>query len=278
MKIAVIADIHANYPALCAVAEDLEKWNPDFVWVAGDTINRGPKPMECLAFVLQKCARDNWVYTLGNHEQYVIQRSRQDDPRSGPLYELFLPSFWTYEQINEDISAIQDLPFQDYKIFDLAGEIRVTHASILGTRSGIYPSMAERELERLVPPQSDVFCVGHTHYPLTRKLHNTLVVNTGSVGLPFDHDSRASYARLSYINAAWQAQIVRLKYDIAQAKSDYYETGFSPDSGPIARIIETELDLSIALLGSWVHLFQDAIISRQMSVAASVDKFLTGYI
>ena len=51
MKLAVLADIHANWPALQAVTEHLEAWQPDQVIVDGDTVNRGPRPAECLRFV-----------------------------------------------------------------------------------------------------------------------------------------------------------------------------------------------------------------------------------
>ena len=50
MKLAVIADVHANWPALQAVAADIERWQADRVVVAGDVINRGPRPVECAGF------------------------------------------------------------------------------------------------------------------------------------------------------------------------------------------------------------------------------------
>ncbi len=278
MKLAVIADIHGNYPALCTVLDDLEKWKPEFVWVAGDVINRGPRPKACLDLILQKCGSENWVYLNGNHEDYVVERSRKGDPRSGPMYELFLPSLWTYEQISRDVSGINDLPFQHHKVFPNAGEVRVSHASIAGNRAGIYPFMSEIALGRLIPPQSDVFCVGHTHYPLIRQVYSTLVVNAGAVGLPFDGDQRAAYAQISFLNGTWYAEIIRLPYDIDRAHQDFYQSGFIPNSGPISSIILKELELSQALLGTWVSIFEEEIILGRVSVKDSVEKFLTGYI
>ena len=54
MKIALLADIHANFSALQTVSADIETWQPDLVIVAGDLVNRGPKPKECLEFVHQQ--------------------------------------------------------------------------------------------------------------------------------------------------------------------------------------------------------------------------------
>jgi 3',5'-cyclic AMP phosphodiesterase CpdA len=48
MKIAVLADIHGNLPALAAVAADIAAWNPDAIAVGGDIVNRGPSSAACL--------------------------------------------------------------------------------------------------------------------------------------------------------------------------------------------------------------------------------------
>ena len=47
MRIAVLSDIHANLPALEAVASDLPQ--VDEVWVLGDTVGYGPQPNEVVA-------------------------------------------------------------------------------------------------------------------------------------------------------------------------------------------------------------------------------------
>ena len=39
MKLAVLSDIHGNWPALEAVAADIDAWQPDLVVVNGDVVN-----------------------------------------------------------------------------------------------------------------------------------------------------------------------------------------------------------------------------------------------
>ena len=75
MKLAVIADVHSNWRALQAVAADIERWQADRVVVAGDVINRGPRPVECLDFVLKMQRERGWRLVLGNHEEYVIHHA-----------------------------------------------------------------------------------------------------------------------------------------------------------------------------------------------------------
>ena len=60
MKIAVLTDIHGNFPALEAVTEQVERWQPDVVFVAGDIVNRGPRSHDCLRFLQQKKQTEAW--------------------------------------------------------------------------------------------------------------------------------------------------------------------------------------------------------------------------
>ena len=72
MKIAVLADIHGNMPALERVTTHIEAWGADQVIVAGDVVNRGPQPRTCLQFVEDKQQSAGWQVVRGNHEDYVL--------------------------------------------------------------------------------------------------------------------------------------------------------------------------------------------------------------
>src|SRR5512136_3074632 len=99
MKIALIADIHANLRALEAVCADVEAWQPDHVFVVGDTVNRGPLPLECLRLVQEKQRQNGWLVTRGNHEDYVIYFAQSSAVRSGAEFIVNIPSYWTYCQL-----------------------------------------------------------------------------------------------------------------------------------------------------------------------------------
>jgi predicted phosphodiesterase len=66
MRIAVLSDIHANLPALQAVADDLPE--VDGIWVLGDTVGYGPQPNEVVAQLQAMGARS----VLGNHDGAAI--------------------------------------------------------------------------------------------------------------------------------------------------------------------------------------------------------------
>jgi len=211
MKLAVLADIHANLPALLAVSAHIDAWQPDSVIVAGDVVNRGPRPAECLRFVQDRQCDQGWQVVIGNHEEYVIHQAHPDAPRSGPQYDIHIGSYWTYRKLGEDVSALEAMPFQINLPGPDGSEVRVTHASMAGTRVGIFPRTTDDELDRLIGhPVPALFCVGHTHIPLVRSLDGALVVNVGAVGLPFDGDTRAGYAQIAWSHGQWRASIVRL--------------------------------------------------------------------
>jgi predicted phosphodiesterase len=274
MKIAVIADVHANYAALQAITAHVEAWQPDQVIVAGDLVNRGPRPRECLQLVQAKTAAQGWLTVRGNHEEYVIEQADPGFPRQGPVAEVHRGSRWTFEQLNEDVTALEAMPFDLTLPAPDGGVVRVTHASMCGLRDGVYPWTSDAELEQKIGPPPGLFLVGHTHIPLIRHLNGTLVVNAGSSGLPFDGDTRPAYARCTWVKGAWQTEIVRIDYDLPQAERDFFTTGFMEHAGPLAVLVLRELRQARAQLGQWVSEYQKSALAGEISTQQSVAEFL----
>jgi predicted phosphodiesterase len=286
MKVAVIADIHANYRALQAVVADIDAWKPDRVVVAGDTVNRGPRPAECLQLILERQASQGWLSVRGNHEDYVISRAAPGAAAAGPEAEVHRASTWTLERLGGDVSALLSMPFQHSLVDPQGNELRVVHASMCGNRDGIYPETRDSELDRLLRPGKDhgkrsddrsqlkAFCAGHTHRPLIRSLNGILVVNAGSSGLPFDGDWRASYARLTFANGKWRAEIPRLTYDIQEAEKDFYTTSYLPDAGPLIDLVLIELREACSMLYGWAVRYQQAASRGEITMEDSVRRYL----
>ena len=274
MKIAVIADIHANYVALEAVTAQIDAWQPDQVILAGDLVNRGPRPLECLRFVQAKVAAAGWLVVRGNHEEYVIEQANPDFPRQGPEADVNRGSCWTYEQLGKGVASMEAMPSDLSLQAPDGGEVRVTHGSMLSLRDGIYPWTSDTELEQKIGRPPALFLVGHTHIPLIRRLNGTLVVNAGSSGLPFDGDTRPAYARCTWDQGEWQGEIVRIDYDFAQAERDFYSTGFMENAGHLAVLVMRELQLAHSQLGDWATLYQRRTLAGEISMRQSVAEFL----
>ena len=274
MKIAVLTDIHANYRALESVINHIERWEPDYVIVAGDIVNRGPRSLCCIQKIEEKRDNDGWQVIRGNHEDYVIERDHPDDPKFGTLYDMYQPVHFTYNQLNKDTTALRALPNRISLDLQNLGEIRVRHASMLGNREGIYPEDTDYELIHKISPPPAVFVTGHTHRPLTRHLNGTLIVNAGSVGLPFDGDTRAAYSQIVHHKGQWLAKIIRLKYDLQLAEKDFCDYGFFEGGGPLAEIILLELRTALGQLYQWVSKFYRPIKNGEITVEEAAKEFL----
>ncbi len=276
MKIAVISDIHGNLPALRAVTRDVEAWGPDQVVVAGDIVNRGPLSLDCLQFVQEKRHRWGWRAIKGNHEEFVIERSCPNAPTSGPSFELVRFADWAYQQINVDgyVNTLQSLPDKFVHMAPDGSEFRVVHASMRNNRDGIYPNATDEELWKQIAPVPAVFVTAHTHRPMIRWFNDSLVVNVGAVGAPFDGDQRASYGRFQWTRDGWEADIRRLPYDRHQTERDYVESGFLDEAGPLAQLMLVELRRAGGLIYRWAKRYQDAVLAEEIDMETSVRELL----
>ena len=81
-RLAVLADIHGNLPALQAVIADMAQFAVDQVVVAGDSVNWGPFSRQ----VMELIWAHRWPVIRGNNELYLLDYS--DRARAGALVML----------------------------------------------------------------------------------------------------------------------------------------------------------------------------------------------
>lgn len=271
MRVALLADIHANLPALDAVMDDLAGWKPDRVIVAGDVINRGPRPLECLLRVEQQRRDAGWLVLRGNHEDYVLTEAAPRPNRPDWERKLCQHSAWTLHQVASHLDAVRAWPDRA----DLDIGLTAMHASTAGNRAGLYRDMPDNVMAGLIETRAAVFGVGHTHVSFVRRVGSTLVVNAGAVGHPFDGDRRAAYARIEKNGSGWSAEIVRLAYDYARTERDYRETGYLKDGGAMVRLIHREFHEARPRLSAWHHAFERMVADNHLTIEASVEEMLT---
>ena len=277
MKLAVLSDIHANWPALTATMADVDAWRPDLVLVNGDVVNSGPSNVACWEAVRQRAAADGWVLLRGNHEEYVAEWLEYAGPRHGPAYDLIRLSEWTYRQLDDPAAAMAmaALPERWQWAAPDGSRLVAMHASPLGNRAGIYPFTSDDEARRKIVPGAAVFLTAHTHVPHQRLLDGTQVVNTGSIGLPGDGDGRASYGRVTWERRrGWRAEIVRVAYDRAAAERDFFASGFLAEAGPEAEMALVEFRAARDARTRWRAIYGDSVRRGELTLGETIRLFL----
>lgn len=275
MKLAVLSDIHGNWPALEATAADLDAWQPDIVLVNGDVVNDGPCNPACWQYVAQRRQGDGWRVLRGNHEEYVAEWREMPPSGQGPAYDLIRLSRWTYEQMGGRVDELAVLPERWDFVAPDGWRMVAMHGTLQGNRAGIYPFTTDEEARRRVGSGADVFLTAHTHVPHVRQLDGTLIVNTGSVGIPGDGDGRAAYGRLVWTRGGgWQAAIARVAYDRAAAERDYFTSGFMDEAGPEAELSLVQFRLARDVRTRWSAVYRERILKGEVSLAETIDEWL----
>jgi putative phosphoesterase len=209
MRIAILSDIHGNLTALEAIITDLRQTAPDLILHGGDLADSGSSPVE----VLDRIRGLNWPGVLGNTDEMLFRPQSLEHFASQSTAPA---SMWA--AIREIAAAtraalgaarlawLSQLPMRQ-----IHAPIGLVHASPESCWHAPAPSTSDTGLQSLYAPLAQPILVyGHTHIPSIRELPGLTLVNSGSVGLPYDGDPRASYALIDEETAS----IRRVEYDL----------------------------------------------------------------
>lgn len=237
IRVAVLADVHGNVPALEAVLADIDDLAPDEVLVGGDLVGRGPQGSAVVALIRER----GWRTIRGNHEEYLLAFRDREVPAEWLHLDEWAAARWMAAELSEsDVDYIRALPFSARARRDEG--LLLTHGSPKSTSDGLGPWSRDSKLEGLMGGiDEDLLVCGHTHRPMVRHSKHGMVVNVGSVGLPFNRDRRAQYAILSRSAGTWTAELRQVEYDVDAILSIYQESGFREAAGVTAELLRLEL-------------------------------------
>jgi len=237
MKIAVVADIHGNMPALEAVVADLRDQQVDEVLVGGDLVGRGPEGGK----VTRRIRELGWPSVRGNHEDYLLEFRRNRVPPAWRASEEWAAARWMAAALDaEDERHLDSLPFSMTPA--RAPGLRLVHASPASYNDGLGVWSTDGELEaHLASIAEPVLICGHTHRPMHRALGRGRVVNVGAVGLPFNGDRRAQYAVFHARGAEWSVEFRQVPYPLERILEIYESSGFLAEGGVTAKLLRLEL-------------------------------------
>jgi putative phosphoesterase len=225
MRVAIVSDIHGNLTAFDAVLADIESRAPDLVLQGGDLALMGAQPAQ----VIDRVRELGWPGVVGNTDEALWRPQEQQHqeelaPKLGPLLSLIFQRYVpaTLAMLGDErLAWLRELPLE-YRLEDLA----VVHAAPGNLWRAPTPEADDAELFATYGSLGAATTVyGHIHRPYTRTVGQLAVANSGSVGMPWDGDPRASYLLLE--NGA--AHLVRVEYDLEQEASLLLNSGY-PDA------------------------------------------------
>ena len=235
MKIAVLADIHANLEALQTVLAHARNQGITKFVCLGDIVGYNANPHECLEIVR---GLDLLGVVMGNHDAVACGAQ----PLAGFNPYAAMAAQWTREQLtDEEQTWLAQLPYkQDILVEETMSRFTIVHASLYMPETWDYVFDSHEANLSMQYQWMPVCFIGHTHAPIAyeRSMLETIagsydtlqfnpehkyLVNCGSVGQPRDRDPRAAY--VSYDLAEQTIQLHRLEYDVKTAQQKVLAAG-----------------------------------------------------
>jgi putative phosphoesterase len=225
MRIAVLADVHGNLPALRAVLAQLDREPVDALVVAGDVCS-GPLVRDALEVLEGRPEPVHWI--AGNSERETVAVLDGGEIPDGPAGRA---AAWSSGQLDrhwrDGLAA--------WPITVTLDGVRFCHGSprrddeIL-TRGTPDPVLAEA----LSDVREALVIGGHTHQQLIRQVRDDLVyANAGSVGLPYEGSPNAFWIlvadgvpQLREATYDWAAALVELRASGYPELDDFLESSF----------------------------------------------------
>lgn len=218
MRVALISDLHGNELALEAVLAELKRTGIDQLICLGDVATLGPRPREVLARL-----RDlGCLCILGNHDEFLL------DAELIRKYSEFPPVIAAVDWCRDELSGAE-LDF--VRTFQPTAELPLEGDATLSLFHGTPRSHMEDLLATTAPETLDdmlsgrratVLAGGHTHIQMLRQHRGMLIVNPGSLGLPFrefvDHQpptvmDHAEFAVIDSTRAGVRVELGRVALD-----------------------------------------------------------------
>jgi putative phosphoesterase len=181
MRVALISDLHGNEIALEAVLKQARQEAVDRIVCLGDVATLGPQPSAVIARLKDLgCA-----CILGNHDEFLLDPELIGRYTEAPI--IVESVSWCRARLtSEELAFVRG--------FSRTAEIPLEHGANLlvfhGTpRSNMQDLLAHTPADAvdqmLTGARATVLAGGHTHIQMLRQHRGTLLVNPGSVGMPF---------------------------------------------------------------------------------------------
>jgi predicted phosphodiesterase len=188
VRVAALYDVHGNLPALEAALAEVDA---DLILVGGD-VAAGAWPSETLERLRGLGERVRFI--RGNADRELTEAPKPGRV-GGPPPDVL--KFVRERLSQEQLSFLGALPLVESVEVDGLGRVLFCHATPRDDEELLTRiSPDDRWREALAGVAEPVVVCGHTHTQFDRRVDDIRVVNSGSVGMPYEHEPGAYWTLL----------------------------------------------------------------------------------
>lgn len=223
MKLAIFSDIHGNLMSLAAVLADIEHEQIEQMVCLGDVAATGPQPNE----VLMRLAELGIPVVQGNTDEWLLQPKpfENESDFHQKIYEM---DMWAVGQLTAGNRAFLQTFQPTIEIpLDEASTLLCFHGTPRSNREILRATTPDEEVAPMVAGYAaTILAGGHTHQPMMRRYEDKLLLNPGSVGLPYvqvgevaHNPPWAEYAILHSEDGRLGVELRRVMVDVAAVQA-----------------------------------------------------------
>ncbi|HEY6561285.1 MAG TPA: metallophosphoesterase family protein [Polyangiaceae bacterium] len=238
-RIGLISDVHGNEIALEAVLEKLRDVRVDRIVCLGDVAALGPRPVA----VLQQLEDIGCECLLGNHDEFMIQPELVLGYAKVPLIAAAVE--WCHAQLTtRELDFIRTFKRTLELPLDSVNRLALFHGTPESNTTDLLATTPRDVVDEMIREhEAQVMAGGHTHIQMLRQHRGMLIVNPGSVGMPFKEYvgggppeilCQAEFAVVESNNGSITVELYRLPLDRRSLRSAALSVDF-PMSTPLAQ-------------------------------------------
>jgi putative phosphoesterase len=224
MRVALISDLHANELALKAVLADIKQVGVDQVICLGDVATLGPRP----GWVIKTLRDLGCACIMGNHDAFLLDPQLIHTYTEAPIIVDAVD--WCRDELSADeLDFLRSFQPSLQIALDAHSTLLLFHGSPRSHMEDVLATTPPNDLDRMLDGRyATVMAGGHTHIQMLRQHRGTLLVNPGSVGLPFKEYvagrtptvlAHAEYATVEAAGGAVNVSLRRVALDKAALRA-----------------------------------------------------------
>ena len=238
-RIALISDVHGNEVALDAVLAELRRAGVDRIVCLGDVTTLGPRP----SAVLQRLEDLGCACILGNHDEFMLEPELVHDYAKVPLIASAVQ--WAHAQLStREIDFVRTFQRTLEVPLDASNRLLLFHGTPESNTTDLLATTPRDAVDVMLDGRhAPVMAGGHTHIQMLRQHKGALIVNPGSVGMPFKEYvgggppeilAQAEYAIVTSNNGSIGVELHRVPLDRRLLRSAAESVDF-PMSAPLSQ-------------------------------------------